>query len=107
MMRLIECRSCDSPSCEGCNVYILKKMLRAGELDCLMDEHRTIVRSPKTLRPTGKWSFGEILDIDWYSNVPAWFCSNCGSHIVDKSRKPRVPNMKYCHNCGCKMENVQ
>lgn len=35
----IGCRSCDSPSCEGCNIYILDTMLRKGKFDRIMYEH--------------------------------------------------------------------
>ena len=113
-MRLIECRSCDSPSCEGCNVYILKKMLHAGELDCLMNAHHTIVRSPKTLRPTGHWN------IRCYSTYDSWTqetdeefyleCSECKREVwnIDQSAamggeyRKLVEQYPYCH-CGCKM----
>lgn len=48
-MSLIECRSCDSRYCDGCNIYILAGMLHKGELDCLMDAQHTIVLSPESL----------------------------------------------------------
>lgn len=46
MFERIGCRNCDSPNCEGCNVYILETMLDSGKLDCLMDEHHTISTAP-------------------------------------------------------------
>lgn len=46
MADLIECRDCDSPHCDGCNIYTLAMMLHRGELDCLMDEHYSIVKAP-------------------------------------------------------------
>ncbi len=51
----IECFGCSSRNCEGCNIYILATMLRKGELDCLMDEHHTIARTPESLRAKGEW----------------------------------------------------
>lgn len=35
----IGCRGCDSPSCEGCNIYILDTMFRKGKFDRIMYEH--------------------------------------------------------------------
>ena len=39
--KYIGCRECDSPSCEGCNIYILDTMLRKGKFDSIMYE-RTV-----------------------------------------------------------------
>ena len=39
MNKLIGCHSCDSPSCEGCNIYTLDTMLRRGKFDRIMYEH--------------------------------------------------------------------
>lgn len=52
----------------------------------------------------GRWEFRYIPDVDWYSNTPAWFCTHCGWHTVDKSRKPKCPNLNYCPHCGAKMD---
>ena len=42
MAEYIECRSCTSPKCEGCNMYILATMLNSGKFDGLMDGSHTI-----------------------------------------------------------------
>ena len=54
-VRQISCRKCDSRSCEGCNIYTLANMLRHGEMDCLMDDHHSIVIPPEILMGKGKW----------------------------------------------------
>lgn len=53
MMAMIECRRCESPYCDGCNIYTLSKMLLKGELNCLMGDSHSIARTPESLRP--KW----------------------------------------------------
>lgn len=42
MSEYIECRSCPSPSCRGCNIYTLATMLRRGAFDGLMNGNRSI-----------------------------------------------------------------
>lgn len=42
MVGYIECRSCDSPDCKGCNLKTLETMLKNGKFDCLMNENRAI-----------------------------------------------------------------
>lgn len=89
-MRLIECRRCDASDCEGCNLFTLAKMLHKGKLDCLMDEHHSIVITPESLRPKGRWIMhdDEILGLSCE-------CSVC--HIETCGDSP------YCPNCGAKM----
>lgn len=87
-VRLIGCRSCDSKNCSGCNLLTLEEMLCKGDFDCLMDESRSIVATPESLRPKGRWKGEGLGD---YS------CSLC-TEIVSGN------NYNYCHICGAKME---
>ena len=89
-MRLIECRRCDARNCEGCNILTLTEMLHKGKLDCLMDEHRSIVIAPESLRPKGRWIESE----------PGYrLCSHCMADVAIYSG-----HTNYCPNCGAKME---
>ena len=69
MKKLIGCRSCDSPSCEGCNIYILETMLCKGKFDRIMHEH--------TVNP-----YADI--------VEAVRCKDCKFHTDEE------PGMVYC-----------
>ena len=42
MRNLIDCRKCDSPYCDGCNIYRLARALALGHLDWAMDAHHGI-----------------------------------------------------------------
>lgn len=98
-MRLIECRYCDAPNCEGCNLYILATMLHEGKLDCLMDEHRTVTIDPASLRPKGEW-----ITMSFWKNRRGHHvqyvvkkCSLCNFRV-----KARWDN-NFCPNCGADM----
>ena len=87
-VRLIECRSCDSKNCNGCNVFTLANMLHNGDFDCLMDEHKSIAFTPESLRPKGRW--------EYYSSTMQE-CSVCKRHTARHK-------YEYCPRCGRKME---
>lgn len=118
-MAEICCRSCKSPDCHGCNMYILEQKLKAGGFDSLMNENRAIrldvdvapvVRGHKVThnRPiAGHWVSGE-LDGGWdgmegrvwvppLENNPVEYCSECGKRLDDTFQK-------YCPNCGARMD---
>lgn len=42
MAEYIECRNCDSPYCDGCNIYSLATMLNNGKFDCLLGNNHSI-----------------------------------------------------------------
>lgn len=42
MAKCIDCRGCNSPNCDGCNLYILFTMLESGKFDCITGEDHTI-----------------------------------------------------------------
>ncbi len=98
-VRLIGCRRCDERNCKGCNIYTLSEMLRRGEFDCMMDEHHSIVITPESLRPKGRW----------VSNYYKITCSLCKHSVFLGTKDPVIhnaekENFKYCPNCGAKME---
>lgn len=96
---LIECRRCDSPYCDGCNVYILATMLHAGKMNCLMDEHRSIAIDPESLRPTGEWEYIPMSEEEWR-------CTHCEEvYKIPPGCHPAVDcGMYFCPNCGAKMK---
>lgn len=42
MAEYIECRNCDSPYCDGCNIHSLSKMLHSGRFNCLINNSNSI-----------------------------------------------------------------
>ena len=40
---MIDCRSCNSPSCRGCNIKRLETALKKGYFNNLMDSHNGLV----------------------------------------------------------------
>lgn len=94
-MRLIECRGCDARNCEGCNLFELAEMLHKGKLDCLMDEHHSIVIDPESLRPKGRWGIYTDED-EVFGDIYYPKCTLCG--------KLAFSTTSYCPNCGAKME---
>ena len=54
MNEVICCRACGQPSCRGCNMFTLQKMLDKGKFDCLMDEKHSIMEDAEvTLKVCG------------------------------------------------------
>ena len=99
-VRLIGCRSCDSKNCGGCNLLTLEEMLHKGDLDCLMDDSRSIVATPESLRPKGRWA---AINADCRGYANAFECSNCETishtHIYMKEC-----DFDFCPVCGAKTE---
>lgn len=96
MSEYIECRSCPSPSCKGCNIYSLATMLRRGAFDCLMNGNRSI-------NPTA--DVVEVKHGEWVKRPNTKgqvYCSECATleEITDNSFKSN-----YCPNCGADMRD--
>lgn len=92
MAEHIQCRVCDSLYCDGCNNYILSKMLHNGKFDCIMDDCRTIKLSADVVEvKRGKW-----LNIIF---TQRYICSLCGNEIY-------FGKAKYCSECGAKMDGT-
>lgn len=52
----------------------------------------------------GRWNFTDFVGEDWYSIKRAWECSICRHQVESKSKNHIYPkHMKYCQNCGAKM----
>lgn len=105
MAELIKCRDCDSPYCNGCNMLTLQKMLNAGKFDYLMDEHRSIVKAPESLRPKGEWVWDENA-MDW--GLGGWICSKCQEKNDNIPANPDIypsgwVGSHFCPNCGADM----
>ena len=79
MAEYIECYTCNPTRCDGCNIHILAKMLHAGKLDRLMDDHHTII---------------ETADV-----APVVRCQNC-IHAEPLDRNCELNGSVYMH---CKL----
>ena len=99
MYEYIECRRCDSPNCFGCNNATLIEMFHKGKFDCLLDEHNTI-------NPTADV---EVVKHGRWERLPdneEWaYCSQC--HCCWEWGIINNCNVRYCPNCGCKMDGVE
>jgi hypothetical protein len=95
MAEYIECRNCDSPNCEGCNILALAKMLHDGKFDCLMDANHSVDRFAD-VEPVrhGRW---EIIKSNGLSELCR--CSACG----ENDRHACYTTLPYCCHCGAKM----
>ena len=122
MAEFISCRNCDSPYCNGCNIYTLATMLQAGKFDCLMDENRSVNRFADVAPVVhGKWvltAHEEYSNCRWHVTAE---CSECHHDkgeiyagffpgfpkdlargvVLDCAESVKLDN--YCPNCGADM----
>lgn len=109
MAEYIGCRKCDSPYCKGCNLKNLETMLRNGKFDYIMNENRCI-NIAVDIAPVvhGKWEWFDEetgTPIDGYEREWGWRCSCCKIELLDDYDNPDIyPEMKYCHNCGARID---
>ena len=105
MKEYIECRSCDSSYCNGCNIHTLATMLREGKFDSLMDDKHSIKPYADVVeRKRGEWVLGHV-EPGYYTpggNRP-WICSECGQVETWHLDKPKT---KFCGECGADMREV-
>ena len=99
MRDLIECRRCDSPHCEGCNLYILAAMLHTGKFDGLMNEHHSIIQTEVEPVKHGRWV--QVICHDEYEDGFVDRVKECCS-VCHAQNWRRTTN--YCPNCGAKMD---
>ena len=98
MAEYIECRRCDSPYCDGCNNYILSKMLHNRKFNCIMDNH--------TIKPTA--DVAEVRHGYWYRHDKkkhgdtCYYCSVCEKMALADCMVWELTD--YCPNCGAKMD---
>lgn len=52
----------------------------------------------------GRWVLTERPHLDWYTTKAAWYCSQCGWLVEDRSKRPRPPHMRHCPNCTARMD---
>ena len=92
MAEYIECRNCDSPNCEGCNILTLAKMLHDGKFDCLMDANHSVDRfaDVEPLRH-GRWNADGR-------------CTACGGHAPFYAMSREYYKSDYCFECGARMD---
>lgn len=102
MAEYIECRECTSPSCKGCNTYILSQMLHHGKFNCLMNGNRTIHFADVAPVVHARWVG---LEYDGYADgcpvYDLWECSNCGEEVSGEDVPDTHP---WCHGCGARMD---
>jgi hypothetical protein len=94
MAAYIECRNCDSPYCDGCNIYSLATMLNNGKFDCLMNNNHSINCSADVVEVVhSKW----ILYTDGSGE-----CERC--HTRQKNVWDFENWQNFCGHCGAKMD---
>lgn len=105
MSGIIECRTCSEPKCDECNLFILSQMLREGNLNALMDYHRTIVPAVD-VRPNvrGEWEYIECVVGSIHINFPG--CSVCKRTFMIPMDSAKS-EFKYCPNCGADMRSEE
>lgn len=100
MSEYIECRSCPSPSCKGCNIYTLATMLRRGTFDGLMNGNRSINPAADVVEVKhGRWK-----EVEWQFGDVYYDCSVCGESFCLIEGTPTDNLYNYCPNCGAKMD---
>ena len=90
MAEYISCRSCDSPSCKGCNIYTLSTMLNKGKFDSLMNDNRSINPTANVTEVKHGWWIPNLEHYDEFT------CTNCQEVSSEKTC--------YCPNCGAEMD---
>ena len=91
MSEYIGCRSCPSPSCKGCNINTLAKMLDNGAFKRITDDYNCII--PVT-------DVEEVKCGRWKSvGLSSFKCSKCG-YVDDWKMEYR-----YCPDCGAYMRD--
>lgn len=94
MSEQICCKECDSPSCKGCNIYILATALNRGMLASCIDENGT-VRTDLQPIVYGTWVKGKIYSEAFGAYMPTLYCSACKHSALFET--------DYCQHCGAKM----
>lgn len=84
MAEYIECRNCDSPYCNGCNIHTLAMMLNNGKFDCLMGDDYSINPAADVVEVCRckdcKYNIGtqgDFIECDYWLDIvkPNGFCS--------------------------------
>ena len=100
-MRLIECRGCNSPYCDGCNLHTLSQMLHGGKLDRLMDEQHSIIPDIEAIPVVhGRWVEKTDSILETYYD-----CSVCRESFYLAEGVPFDNLYRYCPNCGAHMKD--
>lgn len=101
MAEYISCRSCDSPSCKGCNIYTLSTMLNKGKLDSLMNDNRSINPTADVAEVKhGEWKVEEYPK----QNKKYLICGNCTAVIDCNEIRIDENEFDFCPYCGAKMD---
>ena len=103
MAEYIECRNCDSPNCEGCNILELTKMLHDGKFDCLMDDSHSV----NQFADVAPVRHGGWVTLTECANEGA-YCSVCRKKVYKvwyaSCNKVNKVRSDYCPNCGARMD---
>ena len=109
MSEYIGCRSCPSPSCKGCNINTLAKMLDNGAFKRITDDYNCIipvtdvedVKHGRCPVCNGEKAILQDCDNEIYVEVDAerqemsvWIGDECIA----------VFSIDYCPNCGAQMD---
>lgn len=101
MAKYIECRNCDSPNCDGCNIHTLATMLHKGKLDSLMDMHHSI-NPTADVAPVvhGRWVRIQGMAPPEYHGKHR--CSVCYARALERKFHEELSD--HCPNCGAKID---
>jgi hypothetical protein len=94
MSEYIECRNCDSPYCNGCNVNTLSKMLHKGAFKWITDDHHSIIPVAEVVAVKhGRWKLNKD---------GSGTCNQC--HFTQKNVWDMDRWQRYCGVCGALMD---
>ena len=80
----------------------------SGVAECIASEISALPAANVTEEVYGCWEWFDEetgTPIDGYEREWGWRCSHCNTELSDDYDDPDIrPEMKYCDNCGAKME---
>lgn len=94
----IECRECDSPFCDGCNIFRLANAMKNGKF-AFNDRHGVIIPDKQRY---GRWVLVDEMDDMCGAHLRYLECSVCGKESLFNHRGHSCQS-KYCPHCGAKM----
>lgn len=98
-LRIIDKYGCSNGSVIG---------YHSGAVDCAGSEIARIPAADVVKVRHGRWLSVLVNNTLSYYPAHGWKCSCCGHEIEDRSKEPHYPEqLKYCPNCGAKMDKEE
>lgn len=97
----IACKECENTDCDGCNMFLLWKMLEAGKFNALTGETHSI-DAKVDVRPVvrGRW----IMTTERFA--PERICSSCKCRFPVSAGEGITEVLNFCPNCGADMRGI-